>query len=523
MGGLEVTKIGMLGVGSMGRAMSMLMGEGGYEVYYFDPSMHYPNQGLMKPQGIRLTRATPGDENMDQLEKACRDIHLDNKVHRTSGYDELCSKLGETKVFVFSTPHGGPADKCVESLKPYLKAGDVIIDCGNEHWENTERRQRDLDPKGVHYIGCGVSGGYQSARAGPSMSPGGSAEGLEKVMPFLRSIAAKDSQGRPCTNPVGPGGSGHYVKMVHNGIEQGMMSVIAEVWLLLTQGLGISDEEVSKIFKSWNGMGPLRDCFLIAIGVGIERAKDKDGQRVVSQIRGKVVQDVDEEEGTGTWTCEEAVARHVPAASILSAHLFRCASSDLARRMKNRKSAGSLKVKPQKLSVSSQEEFVEVLHSATYFCLLACFAQGLDLIRQKDKDKDWKLDYRSILQLWRGGCIIKAEHITDLLDIMYARGDHDPDDVLGNIEVGNELSGSYQATKRVVLKAVEADLFVPSISQTLEYYKYETSTHLPTQFMEAQLDYFGLHMYEKKNDPMRGVEKGEHHYEWKPAKGKLDE
>ncbi|TRX95380.1 hypothetical protein FHL15_003711 [Xylaria flabelliformis] len=490
MGGFEVTKVGVLGIGSMGGAMSMLMGEAGYEVYYFDPS----------------------DENMDQLEKACRDIHLDNKVHRTSGYDDLCSKLSETKVFVFSTPHGGPADKCVESLKPHLIAGDVIIDCGNEHWENTERRQRDLGPKGVHYVGCGVSGGYQSARAGPSMAPGGSVESLEKVMPFLRSIAAKDSQGRPCTIPVGPGGSGHYVKMVHNGIEQGMMSVIAEVWLLLTQGLGISDEEVSNIFKSWNDHGPLRECFLIAIGVDIERAKDEDGQRVVSQIRDKVVQDVDEEEGTGIWTCEEAVARHVPAASILSAHLFRCASSDLARRMKNRKSAGSQKVKPQKLSVSSQEEFVEALHSATYFCLLACFAQGLDLIRQKDKDKDWKLDYRNILQLWRGGCIIKAEHITDLLDKMYAREDHDLDDILGNEEVGNELSGNYQATKKVVLKAVEADLFVPSISQTLEYYKYETS-----------LDYFGAHMFEKKNDPMRGVEKGDHHYEWKPAKGKSDE
>jgi 6-phosphogluconate dehydrogenase len=414
---------------------------------------------------------------MDQLEKMCRDIDLESKVHRTSGYDELCSKLDETKVFVFSTPHGGPADKCVESLKPHLKAGDIIIDCGNEHWENTERRQRDLDPKGVHYIGCGVSGGYQSARAGPSFSPGGSAEGLDKVMPFLRSLAAKDSQGRPCTNPVGPGGSGHYVKMVHNGIEQGMMSVLAEVWLLLTEGLGLKDDEVSNLFKAWNEKGPLRDCFLVAIGVDIEHTKEQNGKHVVSQVRDKVVQDADEEEGTGIWTCEEAVARHVPAASIVSAHLFRCASSDLARRTKNRKSGGRQQVKPQTLSVdsSSREGFIEALHKTTYFGFLACFAQGLDLIRQKDKDSGWNLNYRNILQLWRGGCIIKAEYITDLLDKMYARGDHDPDDILGNEVVEQELSENYQATKKVVLKAVEADLFVPSISQTLEYYKYETS------------------------------------------------
>ncbi|KAI3323058.1 6-phosphogluconate dehydrogenase [Xylariaceae sp. AK1471] len=502
MGAIEIKKVGMLGVGSMGGAMSLLMAEKGYDVYFFDPN----------------------DKNMDRLEKRCRDIHLENKVHRTSGYDKLCSKLDETKVFVFSTPHGEPADKCVESLKPHLKAGDVIIDCGNEHWENTERRQRDLDRKGVHYIGCGVSGGYQSARTGPSLSPGGSTEGLNKVMPFLRSLAAKDSQGRPCTNPVGPGGSGHYVKMVHNGIEQGMMSALAEVWLLLTEGLVLSHDKVGNLFKSWNEKGPLRDCFLVAIGADIERAKDQNGHHVVSQIRDKVVQDVDEEEGTGTWTCEEAVARHVPAASILSAHLFRCASADLARRMKNRKSGGGRQVNPQKLSIdsSSREEFIEALHKTTYFCFLACFAQGLDLIRAKDKDSDWKLDYRNILQLWRGGCIIKAEHITDLLDKLYARQDHDPDNILSNEEVGLELSDNFQATKKVVLKAVEADLFVPSISQTLEYYKYENSTHLPTQFMEAQLDYFGLHMFEKKDDPMRGVEKGEHHYEWKPAKGSSD-
>ncbi|KAI1351728.1 6-phosphogluconate dehydrogenase [Xylaria sp. FL0043] len=503
MGGFEVKKLGVLGVGSMGGMMSLLFAEHGYEVYFFDPS----------------------DQNMDRLERMYRDIHLESKIHRTGGYDELCSKLGETKIFVFSTPHGAPADKCVESLRPHLNPGDIIIDCGNEHWENTERRQRELEPKGVHYIGCGVSGGYQAARAGPSMSPGGSAEGLEKVMPFLRSVAARDAQGRPCTNPVGPGGSGHYVKMVHNGIEQGMMSVIAEVWLLLTEGLGMSNEDVGDVFQSWNEKGPLRGCFLVGIGADIEREKDKNGQYVVSKIRDKVVQDVDEEEGTGIWTCEEAVARHVPAASIVSAHLFRCASADLKRRMKNRESGGSglQRADAKKVFANvSRDEFVEDLHQATYFCFLACFAQGLDLIRQKDKDKDWKLDYRQIMQLWRGGCIIKADHITDLLDEMYARPEHDPDDVLGNEEIEKELVANFQHTKRVVLKAVEADLFVPSISQTLEYYKYETSTHLPTQFMEAQLDYFGSHMFETKDDPMRGVEKGEHHHEWKPAKGSAD-
>lgn len=200
------SNIGMLGVGSMGSMMTLLMAEHGYHVFFHDPS----------------------DANMATLDKQEHDLHLHDKVTRCSSYDEVCDKIkeeGKPRVFVLSTPHGEPADKCIEAVKDKLEKGDMFVDCGNEHWTNTERRQKLLDPMGVHYIGCGVSGGYQSARAGPSMSPGGSKEALDKVMPFLRTIAAKDKNGKPCTVEVGPGGSGHYVKMVHNGIEQGMMSV----------------------------------------------------------------------------------------------------------------------------------------------------------------------------------------------------------------------------------------------------------------------------------------------------------
>jgi 6-phosphogluconate dehydrogenase len=458
---------------------------------------------------------------MDVLEKQIQDLKVGDKVHRQDGYSEVCSSLetpGEPKVFMFSTPHGAPADKCVEELGPHLKAGDIIIDCGNEHWTNTERRQRTLKPRGIHYVGCGVSGGYQSARNGPSMSPGGDKEALQKVMPFLRSIAAKDGKGRPCTEPVGPGGSGHYVKMVHNGIEQGMMSAIAEVWLLLTDGLGLSYEEVGDIFRKWNEEGPLRGCFLVAIGADMERKKDDKGRHVVATVRDKVVQDVEESEGTGVWTSEEAVALHIPAASIVAGHLFRCASADLARRVQDKKaSAGGVKQQP--LSVESRDQFVEALHRTTYFSFLACFTQGMDVIRAKDRSDGWGLDYVKILQLWRGGCIIQADHIVDLLEGVYRRPDHDAEDLLSNDEVGHELASQYQAAKDVVLKALAADAFVPATSQTLEWYKYTTSTHLPTQFMEAQLDYFGQHMYDTKDDPVGEPKSGKHHFEWKPAKG----
>lgn len=497
--GVGFSKIGMLGVGSMGSMMTLLMAEHGYHVFFFDPS----------------------DENMATLDKQEKDLHLHDKVTRCGSYVEVCDKIkeeGKPRVFVLSTPHGEPADKCIEAVKDKLDKGDMFVDCGNEHWTNTERRQKLLDPMGVHYIGCGVSGGYQSARAGPSMSPGGSKEALDKAMPFLRTIAAKDKNGKPCTVEVGPGGSGHYVKMVHNGIEQGMMSVIAEVWMILTTGLGLKEEEVASIFKQWNSEGPLHDCFLVAIGVDIEKAKGKDGQHVLSTVRDKVVQDVDEEEGTGTWTCEEAVNLHVPAPTLLSAHLFRCASADLAERIKHRQATGS-KFDAQPLNVQDKQAFIKTIHKATYFCFLACFAQGMDVIRAKDRQKAWGLDFSEIMQLWRGGCIIQADHITDLIDGVYQRHGHDKHDMLANEEVGRELATNWPAAKEVVLKAIEADAFVPAISQSIEYYKYMTSASLPTQFMEAQLDFFGQHMFDTKDDPVGGPEKGKHHFEWRPAKG----
>lgn len=430
-------------------------------------------------------------------------------------------KSGQPGVFLMSTPHGKPGDKAVDGLKPHLSEGDIIIDCGNEHYGNTERRQADLEPRGIHYVGCGVSGGYQSARSGPSFSPGGNKEALQKIMPLLRGLAAKDKKGNPCTAPIGPGSSGHYAKMVHNGIEQGMMSAVAEAWLLLVSGLGLTYEEAAGVFAKWNETGPLKDCFLVAIAVDVNKAKDDDGDKVLGHVRDKVVQDAEGSEGTGIWTGLEAVANHIPAATIVSAHLFRCASADVKRRMANKKASGA-GFKPRSLDVDDRQGFIHSLQMTVYFCFLAAFAQGLDLLRHVDKQKDWKLDYSVIMQVWRGGSIISAEHVIDLLDKMYRRPDHDPDDVLSNEEVSKELRRHAPAVKEVVLKAVQADAFAPSISQSLEFFKYMTSTDLPTQFMEAQLDYFGQHMFDRKEGPPGKPQTGDTHHEWKQAKGPSD-
>ena len=465
-----------------------------------------------------------GEDNVKQLEMLAKKVSREKQIVHQNDYKELCESLSsgdESKYFVLSVPHGSVGDKTVDGLEPYLKKGDVFIDCSNEHWQNTERRQKRLQPKGIHYIGCGVSGGYQSARHGPSCSPGGDPEGLKKVMPFLRQIAAKDKKGRPCTVPVGPGGSGHYVKMLHNGIEQGMLSVLAEVWFILTTGLQLGYEEVGDIFESWNKEGPLHDTFLVDIGADICRKKNDKGEFVLTHVKDKVVQDVDESEGTGIWTCTEAVEKHSPAASIVAAHLFRCASADQARRISIQESFGG-GVKPQPIKVDNKDQFIKDLQMSTYICFLMCFAQGLHVIKKMDTQEGWKLNYADILQLWRGGCIIQADHITDLLQRMYERDTHDDDDILSNKEVGEELSKNFPALKNVVLKSVEADMNIPSISQSLEFYKYSSSTDLPTQFMEAELDYFGSHMFDLKEGPPGKPQTGQHHFEWKPARGIFD-
>lgn len=478
------------------------------------PYTHHPR--------VTLT-PSPDRDSVNRLKDHVSKVHYEDKVIECPDSKSLAQhvKSNQPGVFVLSTPHGPPADKAVDGLKPHLSKDDIIIDCGNEHYANTERRQADLEPHGISYIGCGVSGGYQSARSGPSFSPGGDAAALDKLMPFFRRIAAKDREGNPCTAPVGPGSSGHYAKMVHNGIEQGMMSAVAEAWLILVRGLGLTYAEAGDVFAKWNESGPLKDCFLVAIGADVNRAKDEHGEEVLKHVRDKVVQDYEGSEGTGTWTAMEAVANHIPAATIMSAHLFRCASADVARRMSNKEAAGGGHRGGQ-LSVESKGAFIDALQMTVYFCFLCAFAQGMNILRCQDKQKNWGLDYTSILQLWRGGSIIAASHVIDVLDSMYRRPDHDPDDVLSNEEVSKELERHVSDVKQVVLKAVEADEFVPSISQSLEFFKYSTATDLPTQFMEAQLDYFGEHMFDRKEGPPGKPETGGTHFEWKPAKGASD-
>jgi 6-phosphogluconate dehydrogenase len=493
----------MIGVGNMGGMMSLLLAELGVEVNFYDPS----------------------EEHDHTLLEHAKEAKVEDKIKYRKDYKDLCDNMGSPKVFVFSVPFGSIADKTIDGVRPYLQKGDILLDASNEHWKNTERRQKRLDPDGIHYIGMGVSGGYQSARHGPSISPGGSEEALNLVMPFLEKIAAKDKHGRPCVTKVGPGGSGHYVKMVHNGIEQGLLSTLCEVWGIMSQSMGMEHDEIASIFDSWNKEGPLQSNFLISIGADICGTRDpKDRSYVLDRVKDKVVQDVDETEGTGVWSCEEAVRLHVPCPTIISAHLFRLCSADDARREKVKKGMkGGIPWSEMRLSGKERTKFIKDLQSATYASFLVAFIQGLHIIEKMDAEQKWNIDFAGLLQLWRGGCIIQSDYIVGLLEKVYRQADHGDNDLLDHIEIGGQLKENYPALKRIALKAMEVDAVVPSMSASLEYLKHTGSTDLPTQFMEAQMDYFGAHMFDMKSaEPGKPIT-GEHHFEWKPAKGIFDE
>ncbi|KIK61874.1 hypothetical protein GYMLUDRAFT_42285 [Collybiopsis luxurians FD-317 M1] len=488
----------------MGSMMSLMFAERGIHIHFFDPS----------------------STNEQELQSRARDANLTNKITQHDDHASLCSALGSPKVFIFSVPHGSVADQSIDDLEPHLDQGDIILDGSNEYWANTERRQARLAPKGVHFIGMGVSGGYQSARRSPSISPGGSKEALDFVFPFLEHFAAKDKLGRSCVAKLGPGGCGHYTKMVHNGIEQGLMSALCEVWGIMNAGLGMSFAEIADVFESWNKDGLLADNFLVGIGVEICRTKDKSGEYVLANIRDKVVQDADDTEGTGIWTVEEGIRLHVPIPTIAAAHQFRVASAYAARREAVQKSLKDGAVQPRAFDgddkVFDKKSFLRDLHDATIFTFLMSFIQGMHLLARANDKHDWRMDFQSVLQIWRGGCIIQSDKIVDLLEQVY-KHNCDSNNLLAHPQIADALGKRFPALKKVVVHALNADCHVPTLAASLEYYKYSGSTDLPTSFQEAELDYFGNHKYDLKTEDPGEPVTGKHHFEWKPARGLVDE
>ncbi|KAI9847678.1 MAG: hypothetical protein M1837_001926 [Sclerophora amabilis] len=491
-------KLAVIGCGSMGGGLALLFAENGMQVFLNDPA----------------------EETVNALLQKSKDEGLGDRLFKRENYKALCQALDRPRVLFLSLPHGTTGDVVVEGLHPYLESGDIIVDASNENWENTQRRQGKLVAQGVLYIGCGVSGGYQAARRGPSMSPGGDDKALDQVMPFFKMVAAKDSRGKPCVGKIGQGGAGHYVKMIHNGIEHGMMSSLAEAWSIMDKILDMGYDEIGDVFLSWNAEGELKENFLVAIGAQICKQKDEQGSHVLGLVQDKVVQDVDGSEGTGIWSQQEAVRLHIPAPSLSTAHYLRLASADRAQRERVKETfGGDFPIQKLSLSQAEKQAFIEDLRKAVYVGCLAAYVQGMTIIDKADREMRWGIDFRTVVQIWRAGCIIRSDHIADLLEnIFNHRGDDDGvRNLLFESRVAEELKGGFASLKRIVAKAVEVNAIIPSLSATLDWLKYSGNVDLPTSFYEAELDFFGKHMFDLRSENAGEPVTGKHHFEWKPA------
>ncbi|KAF5689078.1 6-phosphogluconate dehydrogenase (decarboxylating) [Fusarium denticulatum] len=491
---MEITKVGIIGAGTMGGAVSLLFAEKGLDVSIVDTS-----------------RAS-----LDKVAKNAEAAGLSKRIHICEDYDTLCQGLGSPKVFIFSLPNGRPGDSVVAQLKSRVSKGDILIDASNENYERTQTRQEILRPLDVAYIGLGISGGSFGARYGPSLMPGGEKWAVEQVLPLLSRIAAKDDQGRPCVTNIGTGGSGHFVKMIHNGIEHGVMSSLCEAWEIMDKCLKMTGDEIGDVFDSWCEKGELKGNFLVSISGPICRTRSPvDGGSLLHQIRDAVVQDANDSEGTGVWANIEAVASHVPAPSLTAAHYLRLASAEIEQRSAVKASIGTVSPKPFAVAPEKRAHILEQLRQAVYVTSLACFIQGFDVMERKNRQEGWGVDMTRVLNIWRAGCIIKSDYIFDILDVAYAEGsDVHP---LCRPGVSNEIKKSWPSLKAIVLEGLKADAHLPCLSATLEYLKYIGGTDLPTCFSEAQLDSFGAHGFDLKSEPIRHLLKGNHHETWSGA------
>ena len=393
-----------------------------------------------------------------------------------------------------------------------------------------------------------MSGRYQSARHGPSISPGGSSEAISKVLPLLEKAAAKDSHGKPCVANMGPGGSGHYVKMIHNGIEQGMMSALCEAWSIMNYCLGLSYAEIGDIFEAWNteSDSPVKSTFLVAIGVDICRTKDpKHGEYVLSKIEDKVVQDVDGTEGTGTWTLQEGARLQISTPTITAAHLFRLASADLDLRQRIQKNLNShssdnkVGAAVGRIHFATGEEkksFLKDLRGAVYLSFLLAFVQGLDLLAHASVENSWSINFSNVIHIWRSGCIIQCDTIADLLSSIYHSDPHSTSNLLTAPAISIPVTSNILSLTRIVQAGLTTHASIPALSASLEYIKYMSGAAapewgedqvpkgkaLPTEFMEAELDYFGRHMFDVWREGPGKPVTGERHWEWKPARGRKE-
>ncbi|WP_028777172.1 NADP-dependent phosphogluconate dehydrogenase [Shimazuella kribbensis] len=468
---MKQQQIGVIGLGVMGRNLALNMESRGYSVAVFDNFTNLIDPFLQKDASGK-------------------------NIVGTYRVEELVQSLEKPRKILMMIKAGAPTDATIDQIKPFLDKGDILIDGGNTYFHDTIRRNKELDASGIHFIGAGVSGGEEGALHGPSIMPGGQKEAYDLVEPILTAIAAKVN-GEPCCTYIGPNGAGHYVKMVHNGIEYGDMQLISEAYFLLKQVLGLDAEELHEVFAEWN-KGEL-DSYLIEITADIFTKKDeKTGKPLVD-----VILDTAGQKGTGKWTSQDALELGIPLSIITESVFARIISSMKEERVRASKILQGPEVKPYD---GDKTELIEAIRKALYLSKICSYAQGFTQLRAAAKEYNWDLPYGNIAMIFRGGCIIRAQFLQKIKEAY----DRNPE--LNNLLLDpyfQHIAEEYQSALRHVLAiSIENGIPAPSFYSALAYYdSYRTET-LPANLLQAQRDYFGAHTYQRID------EAGTFHTDW---------
>jgi 6-phosphogluconate dehydrogenase len=415
------------------------------------------------------------------------------KVIGAHSLEEMVALLKRPRRVMLMVKAGPAVDEFIEHLLPLLEPGDIIIDGGNSLFEDTARRVKYVEGKGLLYIGSGVSGGEEGARHGPSIMPGGSPAAWPHVKDIFQGISAKVDNGTPCCDWVGEGGAGHYVKMVHNGIEYGDMQLICEAYNILKNGLGMSADEMHEVFKEWN-TGEL-ESYLIEITRDILAYKDTDGQPLVDHIL-----DTAGQKGTGKWTVQSSADLGIPITLIAEAVYARCVSALKDERVKAaRKLKGPKPTLPQSKKPEAKKEFTTNVRDALYASKIVSYAQGYMLMRAAATENKWNLNYGGIALMWRGGCIIRSRFLGEI------KKAYDKNAKLANLLLDDYFRGEIKRCQKgwrnVVSATFKRGIPVPTFSTALSFYDSYRSAQLPANLLQAQRDYFGAHTYERIDKP----------------------
>lgn len=478
----NLSEIGLVGLAVMGQNLALNIADHGFRISVY-------NRTSSKTKGfVESNPDTPGG------------------LVGCEALEDFVSSIQRPRKIIILVKAGEATDAVINSLLPHLDKGDIIIDGGNAKWTDTIRREKELKEKGFHFVGSGVSGGEEGARFGPSLMPGGDLEAWKTLEPIWKSIAAKvDPEngkplegaepgkpiegGFPCSAYIGPNGAGHYVKMVHNGIEYGDMQMICEAYDLMQRLLGLTPPEMGEIFSEWN-QGSL-DSFLIEITADIlKQADPRTGRPFVD-----IVLDTAGQKGTGKWTSVNALDMGVPAPTVSEAVFARCLSAVKEERVE----AESVLSGPEKDFAGDKEAFVQAIRDALYCSKICSYAQGFQLMREAQNEYDWELNFGEIAQIWRGGCIIRAAFLQKITEA------YERDPSLANLLLDPYFRDSIAAAqanwRKVVATAAEYGVPIPTFASALAYYDGYRCARLPQNLLQAQRDYFGAHTYERTDEP----------------------